>query len=111
MENDSYGLGTSGLARSTKQQYIKEAYDLIKDIHEEEKQRFRDLAYSRLTEIFNDCMINGDHQNAIAAQKEIDKLFIGYEPEKLDVKAEVANIVTIDFGFGRDDSEDEPEAD
>lgn len=111
LEQDEYKLGTDKLKRSSHERYIKEAYDMCKIGKQEELDELRDIQYNRLLGVFNDAVESHDRMSAVAAIREMNKIYGVEAPVKKEVKAEVEQIITLDFGFDYDEDKDEPEAD
>lgn len=100
LDRDQYpDVESSKFCRSKKYELIAEAYEQCKIPLAEDRQKLRDLMVARLEDILEEARDQRDRANAIASIKEICKLFGVYEPEKKEVKAEVKEIIDIDFNF------------
>lgn len=111
LEQDSYELGTDKLSGKSHDMYIKEAYDMCKVEKQEELDQLRDIQYNRLLTVYNDAIENRDRQSAVAAIREMNKIYGVEAPVKKEIKAEVEQIITLDFGFEYDEDKDESETD
>lgn len=100
LKRDQYeGFTTSKLSKTSRYNYLNEAYEQCKDPILENRQRMREMAYAQLNDVYAECREHGDRQNAIAARKELNKLAGLYEADKIDIKADV----NVDISFGLED--------
>lgn len=111
LEEDNYNLGTDKLSGKSHDMYIKEAYDMCKIDKEDQLEQLRDIQYNRLLSVYNDAVENRDRQSAVAAIREMNKIYGVEAPIKKEIKAEVEEIITLDFGFENDEDKDESETD
>ena len=82
---------------------LEEAYSNCKIPLAEDRQKMRELFISRYEDILEEARDARDRQNAINALKEMGKILGIYEPEKVDVNANV----NVDISFGLEDNETE----
>lgn len=102
MTKDAYeGIKTSSFCRSKMYKLVKDAYDRCKPSIEKDKQKMRELMVARLEDIIEEARDQRDRQNAIKAAQEINKLMGLYEPDKVDITADVN--VDINFGLEEED--------
>lgn len=104
LNRDQYeGFESSKFSRTKKYDLVKEAFEHCKIPLAEDRQKQRELFVARLEDILEEARDAHDRQNAIAAIKEIGKIIGIYEPEKVDVTADVN--VEISFGLESDEAE------
>jgi len=100
LKKDKYdGFESSKYSRSTKYNLIEEAYIQCRPRLEADMQRQRELFIARYEDILEEARDARDRQNAINALKEMGKILGVYEPEKVDVTANV----NVDISFGLED--------
>lgn len=105
LERDAYdGYHTSHLSRSSKYNYIQEAYNNCKAERQEEKEKQRDLFYERILNVYNDAITNRDRQNALKALDMGLKLSGLYE-QKQDINISGNLNATISFGLEEDNAD------
>ena len=107
LENDGYkGFKTSEVSRTSRYNYLQEAYENAKGELREEKEKQRDMFYERVLSVYKDALNSNDRKNALKALDMAIKLSGLYAEEKKDVTIN-GNIKTvISFGIG-EDKEDE----
>lgn len=104
LKRDQYeGFESSKYSRSKQYDLIEEAYNNCKIPLAEDRQKQRELFIARYEDILEECRDSRDRQNAIAALKEMGKILGIYDPEKVDVTANV----NVDISFGLEDDETE----
>lgn len=96
--NDSYSLPTSHYKKSWRYKVIGAAFDEMKCELKENRDKQRELFYTRMTALYNDALQHNDRPTALGALKELGKFAGVYEPDKIEVKGNL----TIDFGFDED---------
>lgn len=107
LENDGYkGFKTSEVSRSSRYNYLQEAYENAKGELREEKEKQRDMFYERVLSVYKDAMEHSDRQNALKALDMGIKLSGLYAEEKKDITLRGDIKATINFGIG-EDKEDE----
>ena len=103
LKRDQYeGFESSKYSRSKQYDLIEEAYNNCKIPLAEDRQKQRELFIARYEDILEECRDSRDRQNAIAALKEMGKILGIYDPEKVDVTANV----NVDISFGLEDNEE-----
>lgn len=101
LENDGYeGFKTSEVSRSSRYNYIQEAYENAKGELREEKEKQRDMFYSRLLSVYKDALKSNDRKNALKALDMAIKLSGLYAEEKKDVTINGNIKANIIFGIG-----------
>jgi hypothetical protein len=105
LKRDQYeDFKSSEFSRSKQYDLVQEAYECCKIPLAEDRQKQRELFIARYEDILEECRDSRDRQNAIAALKEMSRLLGLYEPDKVDVNANV----NVDISFGlEDDNETE----
>ena len=78
---------------------------------QEQLDELRDIQYNRLLGVYNQAVEARDNMSAIAALREMNKIYGVEAPVKHEVKAEVEQVITLDFGFEYDEDKDESETD
>lgn len=107
LENDGYeGFKTSEVSRSSRYNYLQEAYENAKGELREEKEKQRDMFYSRLLSVYKDALKSNDRKNALKALDMAIKLSGLYAEEKKDVTINGNIKATINFGIEEKDDED-----
>lgn len=102
LERDAYdGFTTSKLSRTSKYNYLQEAYNNCKVELAEEKERQRDLFYERILSVYNDSVDQRDRQNALKALDMAIKLGGLYE-QKQDINLTGTIKANISFGIEED---------
>lgn len=102
LERDAYdGFTTSKLGRTSKYNYLQEAYNNCKVELAEEKERQRDLFYERILSVYNDSVDQRDRQNALKALDMAIKLGGLYE-QKQDINLTGTIKANISFGIEED---------
>lgn len=109
LQEDSYGLGTDKLTEKSHDTYLKEAYDMCKVEKQEDLEKLRDVQYNRLLSVYNQAVMARDNMSAIAAIKEMNRVFGVEAPVKQEIKADIEQKIILDFGFETDDSDNESE--
>lgn len=105
LERDAYqGFNTSKLSRTSRYNYIQEAYNNCKAERQEEKEKQRDLFYERILNVYNDAITNRDRQNALKALDMGLKLSGLYE-QKQDINISGNLNATISFGLEEDNAD------
>lgn len=103
LKRDQYeDFKSSEFSRSKQYDLVQEAYECCKIPLAEDRQKQRELFIARYEDILEECRDSRDRQNAIAALKEMSRLLGLYEPDKVDVNANV----NVDISFGLEDDED-----
>lgn len=98
IQNDFWNIGktySTGSAKNLITQVRKE----IKSDWEEERKDVRDTLLARLMSLYSDSIDAKDRYGALNCLKEIAKITGLYEPQKLDVNANVNGGLVIDFNF------------
>ena len=104
LKRDQYeDFKSSEFSRSKQYDLVQEAYECCKIPLAEDRQKQRELFIARYEDILEECRDARDRQNAIAALKEMGKILGIYEPDKVDVTANVS----VDISFGLEDDETE----
>lgn len=104
LDNDMYeDIQTSKLSKSMRYKVISDAYSMAKSELEEQREKQRELFYSRLTTVFNDSMQANDRQNALKALEMFAKFGDLYTKEKVEISGTIDHNVVIDFGFDNDE--------
>lgn len=107
LENDGYkGFKTSDVSRSSRYNYLQEAYENAKGELREEKEKQRDMFYERVLSVYKDALNSNDRKNALKALDMAIKLSGLYAEEKKDITLRGDIKACIDFGIG-EDKEDE----
>ena len=103
LKRDQYeDFKSSEFSRSKQYDLVQEAYECCKIPLAEDRQKQRELFIARYEDILEECRDSRDRQNAIAALKEMSRLLGLYEPDKVDVKANV----NVDISFGLEDNDE-----
>ena len=106
LENDAYdGFETSKLCRTTKYNYLQEAYENCKVELAEEKEKQRGLFYERILSVYNDAIDARDRANALKALELCAKLS-GVYTDKKEVNVTSGEGITIKFGFDKKETEE-----
>ena len=106
LERDAYdGYHTSHLSRSSRYNYIQEAYNNCKATLEEEQSKQRELFYERILSVYNDAITSGDRGNALRALELAVKLS-GLASEKQDINISGSISANISFGLENEDNAD-----
>lgn len=104
LKRDQYeDFKSSEFSRSKQYDLVQEAYECCKIPLAEDRQKQRELFIARYEDILEECRDSRDRQNAISALKEMSRLLGLYEPDKVDVNANV----NVDISFGLEDDETE----
>ena len=104
LERDAYdGFETSKLSRTSRYNYVQEAYNNCKVELGEEKERQRDLFYERILSVYNDAVDARDRANALKALEMAAKLS-GVYNDKQEVN--VTGTINANITFGLEDEED-----
>lgn len=82
--------------------YIKMAYEILKENNIKEQDKLRDQLYNQYLAIFNDCIMNG---NTITAKQVLDSICKTFLPEEknINLSGNIDSNVTIDFNFNNED--------
>lgn len=103
LERDQYpDAETSKLSRSTRYNIVQAAYEHCKVPLAEDRQKMRELCLARLEDILEEARDQNDRTNAIATIKETAKLLGLYEPDNVNVKADL----NVDISFGLEEEEE-----
>lgn len=103
LKRDQYeDFKSSEFSRSKQYDLVQEAYECCKIPLAEDRQKQRELFIARYEDILEECRDSRDRQNAIAALKEMSRLLGLYEPDKVDVNANV----NVDISFGLEDNDE-----
>ena len=106
LERDAYpGFETSKLGRTSRYNYVQEAYKNCAFERAEEKEKQRDLFYERILNVYNDAIENRDRQNALKALDLGIKLGGLYE-QKQDINLNGTIKTNISFGIEGEDNGD-----
>lgn len=70
---DDYGFETSGLSRSSRYNYVQEAYDRCEVELKENRDKMRDVLWQRILSVYEDAMKVHDRQSALRALDMIGK--------------------------------------
>lgn len=98
LERNAYeGFDTSKIKRSTRYNYVQEAYNNCKAELREEKEKQRDLFYERILSVYNDAVNNNDRQAALKALDMGIKLSGLYVEEK---NINLTGTIKADITFG-----------
>ena len=104
LERNAYdGFDTSKLGRTSKYNYVQEAYSNCKAELQEEKEKQRDLFYERILSVYNDAIEGRDRKNALKALDMAIKLSGLYE-EKKDIN--ITGNINANISFGLEEEED-----
>lgn len=71
-------------------EYIGRVKQIISEQMDREKDSNLGLALERMNDIYQKCLAASNYKNAIAAQREINRLLGLYAPEKIEHSGEVA---------------------
>lgn len=108
LERNAYeGFDTAKCARTTKYNYIQEAYKKCQGELREEREKQRDMFYERLLSVYKDAAESRDRQNALKALDMAIKLSGLYAEEKKDITISGDIKATINFGLEENKEEDE----
>ena len=103
LKRDQYeDFKSSEFSRSKQYDLVQEAYECCKIPLAEDRQKQRELFIARYEDILEECRDSRDRQNAISALKEMSRLLGLYEPDKVDVNANV----NVDISFGLEDNDE-----
>lgn len=103
LDRNAYeGFDTSRLGRTSRYNYIQEAYNNCKAELQEEKQKQRDLFFERILSVYNDAIENRDRQSALKALDMGIKLS-GLYDEKKDINITGNINANISFGLEEED--------
>lgn len=106
LERNAYdGFDTSKLGRTSKYNYIQEAYKNCAFERAEEKEKQRDLFYERILSVYNDAIENRDRQNALKALDMGIKLGGLYEQQQ-DINLNGTIKANISFGIEEENNGD-----
>lgn len=106
LERDAYeGFTTSNLSRTSKYNYIQEAYNNCAEERAEKLEKQRDLFYERIMNVYNDALENRDRQSALKALDMGMKLGKLYPNEEKDINLSGNISASISFGL-EEDNED-----
>lgn len=110
LDRDAYtGYETSKLSQATKYKYLQLAYGKCEGELQEEREKLRDLFYSRFLSVYEEAMENRDRQNAIRALDLASKIAGVYAEEKKDITLRGDIKATINFGIGEEENKEENE--
>lgn len=85
------------IARTTAENYIKDALGAVGEINEMLRLQWRDVQLERLQKIIDDALAHGDRKSALAANEQINKITGQYVTK---VEADVKEDSTVKFDFG-----------
>lgn len=106
LERDAYdGFETSKLSRTSRYNYLQEAYNNCKVEMEDEKEKQRDLFYERILSVYQDAVDARDRSNALKALEMAAKLS-GIYNDRQEVKVS-SDGITINFAFAHKEEENE----
>ena len=105
MERDAYqGFETSKFSRSSKYNYVQEAYKNCSFERGEEKEKQRDLFYERILSVYNDAIENRDRQAALKALDMGAKLGGLYEEtQNININGTINANISFGIGEGNED--------
>ena len=107
LENDGYkGFKTSEVSRTSRYNYLQEAYENAKGELREEKEKQRDMFYERVLSVYKDALNSNDRKNALKALDMAIKLSGLYAEEKKDITLRGDIKATINFGLEEEENED-----
>ena len=110
LDRDAYtGYETSKLSQASKYKYLQLAYSKCEGELQEEREKLRDLFYSRFLSVYEEAMENRDRQNAIRALDLASKIAGVYAEEKKDITLRGDIKATINFGIGEEENKEENE--
>ena len=108
LERDAYeGYKTSHLSRASKYKYLQLAYGKCEGELQEEREKLRNLFYSRFLSVYEEAMENRDRQNAIRALDLASRIAGVYAEEKKDLTIRGDIKATINFGLEENKEENE----
>ena len=108
LDRDAYeGYETSHLSKATKYRYLQLAYGRCEGELQEEREKLRNLFYSRFLSVYEEAMENRDRQNAIRALDLASKIAGVYTEKKKDITISGDIKATINFGLEENKEEDE----
>lgn len=100
LKRDQYeGFESSKYSRSKQYDLIQEAYNNCKPQLEKDRQKQREMFIARYEDILEEARNASDRQNAIAALKEMGKILGVYDPENVNITADLK----VDVSFGLED--------
>ena len=101
LDNNMYDdIETSKLSKSMRYKVISDAYEMAKSELEEQREKQRELFYSRLTTVFNDSMQANDRQNALKALEMFAKFGDLYDnKQKVEISGNLTQDININFGL------------
>lgn len=100
LETDAYKIGKC-FSHTKAQKIYTEVTKMIKEDFDAKKKELKETFLSNLLDIANDARRNNDRYSAVMAIKEAVKLTGAAEPSKF----EVDSMVTINFGFDKEDDD------
>lgn len=110
LDRDAYtGYETSKLSQATKYKYLQLAYGKCEGELQEEREKLRNLFYSRFLSVYEEAMENRDRQNAIRALDLASKIAGVYAEEKKDITISGDIKATINFGLEEEENKEEDE--
>lgn len=104
VSQDGKRFETSKMNKSTRYDYIAEAYKNCEIELADKRDEQRKLWYERVLSIYNDCTDARDRQNALKALDMLNKMLGLSEPEQIDVNGKIK--VNISFGLEDNDEEE-----
>lgn len=85
------------IARTTAENYIKDALGAVGEINEMLRLQWRDVQLERLQKIIDDALAHGDRKSALMANEQINKI-TGQYITKIDAEVKEDSTVRFDFG-------------
>lgn len=101
VDQDGNTIETSKMSRTSKYDFIKEAYTRCETELKENRDKQREILWERIMSVYQDAMTQPVHDRgaALKALDMIGKLAGLYDAEKHEINATVDSKVTISFGF------------
>lgn len=108
-DQDGNTIKSSAYSRTSHYNFIAEAYDKCHTELKENRDVQRNVLWERILSTYNDAFNNHDRANALKALDMMAKMGGLYEPDRVDVNANVDHKVTVSFGVEETPSEEEEE--
>lgn len=106
LRSDGFKIGKEYCSGSC-DEIIAEAKELIKADFKADREIAREKLFMYLQDIYTECRENGDRFVAVKAVAEMNKLLGLTETKNPSIKVQTKEGVTIKFGFGNDDEQED----
>lgn len=103
LDNNLYDGESSQFSKNHKTRYLTEAYKMMEDEWEEQKDKQREIFYTRLTSQYEDATRNSDRPSALKALDLFGKM-AGLYDKQVTLKGNINSCINIEFGL--DNNED-----